>query len=136
MLDTYEGGQPTVGRGAELEEIEALLDSLQTGDSGFLEVVGEPGIGKSTLLAALIERAEARGLLALRGRASQFELETPFDPFVDALDDYLATINPRRWAPLGSERMGELGSTFPSIAELVEEPGSILPSEERYRIHR
>ncbi len=129
-------GPPIVGRQDELRRLDDHLDLLGEGGGGFLEIVGEPGIGKSTLLAALARRGTERRFLVLRGRASQFELETPFDPFVDALDDYLATVHPRRLEPLGEERVGELASIFPSVTEAAGAARPPLPTEERYRLHR
>ncbi|MQA74412.1 MAG: AAA family ATPase [Solirubrobacterales bacterium] len=125
-----------VGRRRELEAIGRMLDSLGAADPCFAEFVGEPGIGKTTLLRALADEAENRGHLVLRGRASQFELETPFDPFVDALDDYLRTINPRRFEALGAERLGELATAFPAMLDLDGVEAARISSEERYRIHR
>jgi DNA-binding CsgD family transcriptional regulator/tetratricopeptide (TPR) repeat protein len=130
-----EADRSPIGRAKELRELERHLDSVEGGQPIFLEVVGEPGIGKTTLLGSLHDRADERGMLVLGGRASQFELETPFDPFVDALDDYLATVNPRRLEPLGTERLGELAAAFPALEALADgEPR--IPTEERYRVHR
>jgi DNA-binding CsgD family transcriptional regulator len=137
-----DGGDPyfqsvgIVGRREELQAIDALLDVRTAGSPRFVELVGEPGIGKTTLLVSLSERAAERGHLVLRGRASQFELETPFDPFVDALDDYLATLNPRLFAPLGAERLGELGAAFPAMLDVADVEPARITGEERYRIHR
>jgi predicted ATPase len=133
--DEAEALRSPIGREGELRELEGHLDALETGNSAFLEIVGEPGTGKTTLLTSLRERADRRGVLVLGGRASQFENEIPFDPFVDALDDYLATVNPRRLAPLGEERIAELAVAFPSLMAIARERPS-LAAEERYQIHR
>jgi DNA-binding CsgD family transcriptional regulator len=125
-----------VGRTGELERLDRLVDSLGRGAGGFVELVGEPGIGKTRLLRALADRASAKRALVLSGRASQFELETPFDPFVDALDDHLASTNPRTLEPLGEERLAELATALPSLTGIIDRSPPALPSEERYRIHR
>ena len=51
--------RPTVGRDAELEQLEAALDALAARGSVCVAVEGEPGIGKTRLLAEL--RAPRRG---------------------------------------------------------------------------
>lgn len=81
-------GQPTlVGRSDELGEIEGVLDRLRRRQPQVgVEIVGEAGLGKSSLLAELERRAEAFGATVLHGRASQFERDLPFGALLDALD--------------------------------------------------
>ncbi len=50
---------PLVGRDAELEELLAAVRELETGTGGILAVAGEPGIGKSRLVAEVRQRTEA-----------------------------------------------------------------------------
>ncbi len=110
----------------------AALDGLESGT--VLGVEGEPGIGKTRLLAELATEAEERHFLVLEGRASEGELSVPFAPFLDALDDYLASVNPRSLKPADAEGRGELARIFPSLAELAEDAGTAV-QEERYRSH-
>src|SRR4051812_6973794 len=58
-----------VGRSAELARLRAALDDAWAGATRTVAVVGEPGIGKSTLLDALAAEAQRRGGRVLRGRA-------------------------------------------------------------------
>jgi DNA-binding CsgD family transcriptional regulator len=124
-----------VGRERELASMERALDTVSAGTPSVLAVTGEPGIGKTALLEALGARAEARELLVLSGRAAEFERGPPFATFVDALDDYLGTLNPRLFENLDRGSMAELASVFPSLAQLVDEAAQGLP-DERYRAHR
>lgn len=78
-----------VGRADELSSLERILDELDRGCPGVIEVAGEPGIGKTRLLAEVAARAGARGHLVLSGAASEFENDLPFSVFVDALDEYV-----------------------------------------------
>src|SRR3712207_9165557 len=62
-------GGPIFGRERELARLERLVDGVSEHGAALL-VRGEPGIGKSTLLAAASQRAEAaggRGLRTTRG---------------------------------------------------------------------
>src|SRR4051794_25036534 len=127
---------PLVGRGEELDAVEATLDSLRHGRAHCLHVVGEPGIGKSRLLREVADRADGRGQLALGGRATEFEQEMPFGVFVDALDDYLGALNPREVERLGAERRGELAAVFPALAHLVDGAPPAQLEAERYLTHR
>jgi DNA-binding NarL/FixJ family response regulator len=74
-----------VGRSAELARLAEALDAVDRGEAVRLVVEGEPGIGKSCLLAELQEQALGRGHLVLRGAGSEFERDLPFGVFADAL---------------------------------------------------
>jgi ATP/maltotriose-dependent transcriptional regulator MalT len=124
-----------VGRADELGSFERLLDELGRGQPGVVEVVGEPGIGKTRLLRELAARAGARGHLVLSGAASEFEHDLPFSVFVDALDEYVAGLEPDRLAALDDAVQAELAHVFPSLSALAGGHEVALQSE-RYRSHR
>jgi DNA-binding NarL/FixJ family response regulator len=125
-----------VGRDAERSRLDAALATAEGGGSAAIELFGEPGIGKSRLLAELSAAADERRHLVLDGRAGEFEREEPFGIFVDALDDYLATVHERRLERLGTERLGELAQIFSQLDAPDGEGGAASGSEERYRAHR
>src|SRR4051812_2152393 len=84
-----------VGRAAELEAVDRALGELCDGRTVPLAIEGEPGIGKTRLLAELAKRASARGCMVLGGSASELERDLPFWVFVDALDEYVAGVDPQ-----------------------------------------
>jgi predicted ATP-dependent serine protease len=57
------------GRGAECTAVERMLLGARESKSGALVIRGEPGAGKSGLLAHAVERA--RGMRVLRGDLSE-----------------------------------------------------------------
>ena len=65
-------------RESELAEIGRQLDAARRGHGSVAAIVGAPGSGKSSLIAAASERAEADGLTVLRARASEMELSFAF----------------------------------------------------------
>ena len=65
-----------VGRAEELGLLEHALDELELGTGGAIELVGEPGIGKTRLLGELAARAEQRGHLVLSGSGAELEQVT------------------------------------------------------------
>ena len=95
--------------------------------------MGEPGIGKTRLLAELARRAEGRGHLVLAGRASELERDLPFWPFVDALEEYVAGVAPQRLRGLDDDARAELGLVLPSLSS-ASVPAAL--QHERYRTHR
>jgi DNA-binding CsgD family transcriptional regulator/tetratricopeptide (TPR) repeat protein len=124
-----------VGRADELGSLVRILDELDRGHRGVIELAGEPGIGKTRLLRELAARAAARGHLVLWGAASELERGLPFSVFLDALDDYVAGLESERLAALDDEVLGELAQVFPSLAALGDGRGVAL-QHERYRSHR
>ena len=104
-----------VGRARELNELEAALDQLASGEPCLLQFVGEPGIGKSRLLAELCRRGEDRGHLVLEGHAAEFERDIPFGLIVDALNDYLGSLEPALLRALDESLVTELAAVFPAL---------------------
>jgi DNA-binding CsgD family transcriptional regulator/tetratricopeptide (TPR) repeat protein len=124
-----------VGREAELELLDRLLDEACAGVSRFAVLSGEPGIGKTSVLSELGRRAVERDCLVLEGRASELERELPFGLVVDALDPYLESLDARSYDRLAADGLGELASVFPSLRSLGA--GSVEPrtAAERFRAH-
>ncbi|MFK4214074.1 AAA family ATPase [Streptomyces sp. NPDC030920] len=60
---------------------------MGAGGPALVDVTGEAGIGKSRLLAEFSTLARRRGAAVLRGRATEFERHSPFQPFADAFAD-------------------------------------------------
>src|SRR3954447_16794044 len=124
-----------VGRASELGSVDRLLAQVGGGQSAALELVGEPGIGKTRLLAELAARADARGYLVLSGRAGELELDLPFWVFVDALDEYVHGLDPHRLESVEDDVRAELATVFPSLAGLATGRATAI-QHERYRSHR
>jgi DNA-binding CsgD family transcriptional regulator/tetratricopeptide (TPR) repeat protein len=112
-----------------------LLETRE-GQSRFVVVTGEAGIGKTSLLDELVSVGDETGFLTLRGRGSEFDSERPFGLYADALDAYLASLDSQDLSRLEADRLGALASVFPSLDRLddaVEYPASVT---ERFRAHR
>src|SRR5262249_28869844 len=129
------GSRVLVGRSDELAELDGGLERLAAGKPWFVQIVGEPGIGKSRLLLELVRRAKARDYLVLAGRAAEFEQDLPFAVLHDACNDYLGSIGRRLRASLRAETLSELAAVFPSVGGA----GTLAPGQgvgdDRYRTH-
>ncbi len=124
-----------VGRARELAELETALDQLAAGEPCLLQLIGEPGIGKSRLLAELCRRGEERGHLVLEGRAAEFERDIPFGLIVDALNDYLGSLEPALLRSLDESLLTELAAVFPALPSQYRGDASGGEGAERYRLH-
>ncbi len=124
-----------IGRADELGSLERMLDELDRSHPGTIELAGEPGIGKTRLLREVAARADLRGHLVLSGSASELERDLPFSVFVDALDEYVAGLEPDRLAGLDERIKAELAYVFPSLSALAGDHEVSL-QHERHRSHR
>jgi ATP/maltotriose-dependent transcriptional regulator MalT len=97
--------------------------------------VGAAGIGKTRLLTEAAQRADARGHIVLRGTAAELERDIAFWVFIDALDEYVESVEPRRLGNLPDDVRTELARVFPAFAQSGRGDAAGLPNE-RYRINR
>jgi diguanylate cyclase (GGDEF)-like protein len=92
-----------VGRDDEIRRMVRVLEqSLEIGPR-VVCVVGEAGIGKSTLVRRLAGEVRARSGCLVVGQASEADAKPPFAPWAEALDalDQFAVVPPREWRELG-----------------------------------
>ena len=98
--------------------METVLGAGIHEESSAAAIVGEPGIGKSTLLAEALTRMTDRRTVIAHGRASEFERQLPFGVLIDALDAYLGSLGPRGLSTLGEGRVAVIGRIFPVLDQL------------------
>src|SRR3954463_16027467 len=124
-----------VGRAAELGTLDGAVDALKRKGPAATLLLGDPGIGKTRLLAELAAHADALGHIVLTGSASEFEADLPFWVFVDALDEFVAGLEPRRLGSPDGQVRAELEVALPSMPrqDVASRPAV---QDERYRTHR
>jgi DNA-binding CsgD family transcriptional regulator len=130
------GRSPFVGRDREIAALGRMLEETAQGSGRVALIAGEPGIGKTRLLAEVAERAAGQGWCVLFGRAYESEGMPPYLPFTEALRQYV------RLCP-SSDLRTQLGRGAPDVAILVPEllerlpgiePSPPLSEDERYRL--
>ncbi|TDB78097.1 AAA family ATPase [Micromonospora sp. KC723] len=107
--------RPLVGRERESAVLAAAVTTLIEGDGRIVEVTGEPGIGKSSLLDHVAGLARANGVQVLAGRAPAPGSDVPMAALVDALDPYLARASQDRLAEIRPDHADLLNGIFPSL---------------------
>jgi class 3 adenylate cyclase len=124
-----------VGRAVERAAIESAWDAAQASTRRVVLVAGEPGIGKTRLVAEAAIAAHADGAIVLFGRCDD-ELGYPYQPFIETLRYVVRhTSAPQLPARLG-RYAGELGRLLPELANRPDLPAPIVsdPETERYRL--
>jgi class 3 adenylate cyclase/tetratricopeptide (TPR) repeat protein len=112
---------PFVERDTERADLRRLVDGALAGHGGLALVAGEPGVGKSRLVAEIADEAEAQGMRALTGHCVEMTGAPPYLPYVEIIEQ--AIINPR--SPLALQEA--LGDVAPEIALIAPALRRIFP---------
>jgi serine/threonine protein kinase/tetratricopeptide (TPR) repeat protein len=89
-----------VGRIEEMDALMARLEQARSGQGGLVTIAGAPGMGKSLLVAALLERAQllVPDLLSGVGRCTEhFGSSEAYQPFLEALGALAQTARSRHF---------------------------------------
>ena len=124
-----------VGRQSEMSTVRSKLAAI-TDVAAVLAIAGDPGIGKSRLLAELAGEAARAGRTVLAGRAAEFERDAPFGIFRNALEDHLKGLDSTRFATMAADEVRLLPNVFASVAFPGGAADAHLLAAERYRLHR
>lgn len=99
-----------VGRDHELRALRTALDRARSGRGGIIGIVGEPGIGKTTVVEQAL--GQLRGVHIARGRCSERLAGTePHLPLLEALQDLCA---------IAPDVVPELWRLAPTWADYIE----------------
>lgn len=78
-----------LGRRSEIATLQAQLKALQAGTGGVVVIEGEPGVGKSQLIAEFQRTAAASGTVFLLGHADSIERSTTYFAWREVLRQVL-----------------------------------------------
>jgi ABC-type transport system substrate-binding protein/class 3 adenylate cyclase len=117
---------PLVGRESELATLVDALARLEDGLGTIVSITGEPGIGKSRLMAEARARA-AEDVRFLAGNASSFTSQAPFWPVRDLLRGWLGVgvadpegrVRLELKAAVAAALDGHADSAYPFLASLL-----------------
>ena len=132
-------GDLYVGRERELGQITAALDGGSAGRGQLIMLIGEPGIGKTSLADRAAERAARRGFTVLWGRCWEAGGAPAYWPWLDLLGELVRALD-------DAALLRALGDGAPLLGELVPDvharlgdaaTGAAPPAEEgRFRLWR
>lgn len=108
-----------VGRVEELKRLVRMLDTSFRGEPRVVAVVGEAGVGKSTLLRQLLPEVRLRGGTLVMGRALEADVKPPYGPWAEILGAMRQRVN----AP------GRVWRELPRLVPALGEGNAELPSE-------
>jgi class 3 adenylate cyclase len=124
-------GEFFVGRGDQLDYLVRAWKEAEAGERRVVVVSGEPGVGKTRLVAAAARRADEDGAVVLFGRCEE-DLAMPYQPFVDALRPALESAPKELVAAHVEAHGGELRRLFPKM--VAPAPVDAAPETEQGRV--
>ena len=125
-----------LGRDSEMALLTGLIRDVARGRGGSVLIEGEPGIGKSALVQAVVAEAPEAGCEVFWGAGDELGQALPLLPFLDALRVREPSANPRRKTIvqlLRGEVSADRGTDVPAVlAEqllaLVAEQCAVRPT--------
>jgi DNA-binding SARP family transcriptional activator/tetratricopeptide (TPR) repeat protein len=130
-----QGAPRVVGRTDELARTTAAWEAAGRGRPSVVLLVGEAGIGKTTLAEAAAATAEATGGRAVVARCYAAERSLFLQPFAEALGQVLGALPADAVRRLAGARAAPLAELLPDLADALggPEPGRSSPEAERRR---
>jgi DNA-binding SARP family transcriptional activator len=107
-----------VGRVAEFVKLVEAYHASAQGQTRFVSLSGEPGIGKTRLASEFLTWATSQGATVLRGRAFETGGGLAYQPITDAMRRWLRT-EPDPTKVLRPIWLGELSRLLPELLERV-----------------
>jgi DNA-binding CsgD family transcriptional regulator len=122
-----------VGREDELQLLEGLVGQVRAGQGAAAWVLGDPGIGKSTLIAAGLAEAERQGCQVYSATAYQQSPNFPLHVLLEALraDGPVAGAEEPGADPVTSSKAEIAGLLYGQQAQLVTPRDAVAAAAER-----
>lgn len=115
-----DGGEwPFAGRDGALDQLGAEWKAAAAGERRVVMIAGEPGIGKTRLVAELARSVHAEGALVLLGRTDE-HVDAPYGPWREALRALVKSAPEEILERHVGEHGGELARIVPELARRVE----------------
>jgi hypothetical protein len=127
-----------VGREQELKQLHSAFDSAVSGQGSLVMVIGEPGIGKTSVCEQLATYATVRGGRTLVGHCyEEGSLSLPYLAFVEAMRSYVLAREPEALTKdlgTGAGEVARIVSEVRERAHVEPTPSTADPDEDRYRL--
>jgi len=129
---------PLIGRQRELSALQREFQNAARGRTTFVLLSGEPGVGKSHLLAEAARLDEAEGARVMRGHCLQSEGMPPYLPFLEALGEIVRTAPQAQLRRQTGAHAHVLAALFPELIQRLGELSPLYdlpPEQARFRLY-
>ncbi len=127
--------EPLVGRAKELEDLLARLDATEQGKGGLVLIGGEPGVGKTRLVEAVLLEARRRGHFCAVGHCYEMDGTPPYLPFLEHLEFGSRVVPPGRLRAVLGDGAAEIARIMPALRQLfpdIPAPLDLPPDQQRH----
>jgi predicted ATPase len=128
--------RPFVGRESELRQLRAAFETAASERGALIMLVGEPGVGKTSVCEQLVQFVKGRGLPLVGHCYEEGSFRAPYQPVVEAFNGYVQVSEPDVvTADLGS-LVADLARMLPMLRErlnVTPRPAGD-PEEDRWRL--
>ena len=130
-----QGRIPLIGRDAERKELLRHLDEALGGRGSMVMIGGEPGIGKTHLITAILEAARHRGAYANIGHCYEMEGSPPYVPFIEMLERTARVAPKESFRHVLGDAASEVAKLMPELRRMYTDipPAIQLPPEQQRR---
>ncbi len=128
-----EGELPFSGRDEQLVALRHEWKAAVADDGRVVNIAGEPGVGKSRLVAELARGVHDDGAVVLLGRTDEY-VDAPFAPWREALRWLVRHVSDTLLAEHVAQHGGELARIVPELSRRIDrlpEPAAVDPETDR-----
>lgn len=123
---------PCVGRTEQSQMLRAAWQHVNAGEPRLVLVAGEPGIGKTRLLARFGAEVHEGGAAVVFGRCDE-DLLRPYQPFVEVIEQLVETMDRSELEEIAEQvNLLPLAKLTPALSEFAAIPMAVAPDTERY----
>jgi DNA-binding NarL/FixJ family response regulator len=118
-----------VGRSQESDRLRTLLGRVQQGKGQVVLINGDAGIGKTRLLASLIDLAQQNDFTVIRGECNEQDQDFPYGPIIDGLRTHFSGATSAELQRIIGPFQPEMVRLLPELALRMASPPSLAPLE-------
>lgn len=123
---------PCVGRQDEAQALRSVWEDALRGEARLALLAGEPGIGKTRLVARFASEAHDGGAAVLFGRCDE-DLLRPYQPFVEVIEQLVQTMDTADLEEIAAEvDLVPLAKLTPALSSFAASSSTSAPETERY----